>query len=98
MDRVRRVPPLEQLYAQLHARRTPQVDDRPITPEASHPVKVMGVTIISRLEIWKVWVVSHHLSAKHCTKIALAEVLGSEWMMGLKPGARIWPLASLVKT
>ncbi|KAK9998217.1 hypothetical protein SO802_017820 [Lithocarpus litseifolius] len=58
----------------------------------------MGVTAISRSVIWKVWVVSHHLSTKHCTKIALVEVYGSERMMGLKLVARIWPLVSLVKT
>ena len=40
----------------------------------------------------------HHLSAKHCTKIALVEVSGSERMMGSKPAACIWPLVSLVKT
>ena len=48
--------------------------------------------------MWKVWVVSHHPSAKHYTKMALAEVSGSKQMIGSKPAECMWPLVSLVKT
>ena len=59
--------------------------------------KPWGVTVISLSTMWKVWVVSHHLSAKVCTKMALADLLGNKWMIGSKPATRIWPLVSLVR-
>lgn len=46
--------------------------------------KSWGVKGISLLAIWKVWVVSYHLSSKDCTKMALADLLGSKLLIGLK--------------
>ena len=42
MDRVIGVPPPKKVYAQLLARHTHQIYERPITPKASHVVEIMG--------------------------------------------------------
>ena len=54
--------------------------------------------VISRLEMWKVRVVSHHLLAKVYAKTALADLSGIKWTTSSKPTARIWPRVSLVRT
>lgn len=40
-DGIHRVPPPKQLYAQLHARLSVKINERPITSKASHPVKII---------------------------------------------------------
>ena len=47
--------------------------------------------------IWTVWVVSHYLSTKVCTRLALANLSNSKWIIGSKPTARIWALVSTVR-
>ena len=49
--------------------------------------KSWGVIVISLLAIWKVWVVSHHLPANVCIRMALAELSGSKQRMGSKPAS-----------
>ena len=62
----------------------------PTSPfKAGHTVEVVGVIVISLSAIWKVWVVSHHLSAKVCTRMALVDLSISNWMIGLKSAARM---------
>jgi len=39
------------------------------------------------IEMWKMWVVSHHFSAKVCTKTTLVDLSGIKWIMGLKLAA-----------
>jgi len=48
--------------------------------------------------MWKVWVVSHYLSTKDRTRMALADFSGSKWMISLKPAARMWALVFTVWT
>ena len=47
--------------------------------------------------MWKVWVVSHHLSASDYTKMALVELFESKRRMGSKPVARTKAFVSLAK-
>ena len=51
-----------------------------------HP---QGVTVISLLVMWKVWVVYHHLSTRDYTRMALADLSGSKRMIGSKPATRM---------
>ena len=42
-----------------------------MAPSKLRPVlrkKSKGINVISHSAIWKVWVMSHHLSMSHCTK------------------------------
>jgi len=60
---------------------------------------VQGVTIVISLSaIWKVWVVSHHLSARDCAKMVLADLFSRRQVMGLKPAPRMWAFVSLARS
>ena len=60
--------------------------------------KSYGVTVISMSAMWKVWVASHHLSAKDSTKMALAWLSSNRWITGSKPVARMKAFVSSIKT
>ena len=40
---------------------------------------------------------SHHLLAKACTRMALADLFGNKQMIGSKPVAHMWPMVSSVR-
>ena len=54
--------------------------------------KSQGVTVISLLAMWKVWVVSHHFLAKVYTRMALANLSSSKQIIDSKPTAQMWAL------
>ena len=55
------------------------------------------VTVNTVLAMWKVWVVSHHLSASTYTRMPLVKLSKSKHMMGSKPATYIKALVSFVK-
>ena len=82
------------MYTQLKARITLQIDEGPIESQTHHAVEV---TIVSFSAMWKVWVVSHHLSTNVCTSMPLAKPLGIKWMIGSKLVTRTKAFVSFVK-
>ena len=48
--------------------------------------------------MWKVWVVSHHLSTKVYTRMALADLFGNKQIICSKPVVRMWAFVSAVRT
>ena len=96
-DCLNSIPPPEQLHTQPSTRLVLQTNQDPSNHKPVMRWKSWGVIVISLSAMWKVCVVSHHLSAKVCIKTALADLSGIKWMTSSKPAVRMWPQVSLVR-
>ena len=76
--------PPQHVIAQLDTRHAIYADYGPLKAKVGHAIKVVGSHIISHSTIWKVWVVSHHLSMRHYAKVALADFSRRRPMIGSK--------------